>query len=270
MEIFWIKLSKLKYKKFFDEITVNNKNNSQKIIFTPNPEILLDSLSDEKFKQNLLKADYLTPDGIGIYLAYQILDSKYNKIINLALLPYYILKLFIAREDLYNKYWDRICGSDLTNDLLDHAEKNKLEIAILDLYNPTDKNKTESQKTLVEKLNKKFKNIKFNLIIYKDNPSEVINILNTQNNFALLATLGWKRQEQAIIDILPSTNISLWLWIGSSIDYQIWFQKRAPEIMSKFWLEWLYRLVMWPQKIKRLKRIYNATFRFIYNIFRSK
>jgi UDP-N-acetyl-D-mannosaminuronic acid transferase (WecB/TagA/CpsF family) len=55
-------MSKLKYTNFLKEITENNKDNSQKIIFTPNPEILLDSLTDDNFKQNLLKADYLTPD----------------------------------------------------------------------------------------------------------------------------------------------------------------------------------------------------------------
>ncbi|MCT4617244.1 MAG: WecB/TagA/CpsF family glycosyltransferase [Candidatus Gracilibacteria bacterium] len=270
MKIFGIEMSKLKYTNFLKEITENNKDNSQKIIFTPNPEILLDSLTDDNFKQNLLKADYLTPDGIGLYLAYQILDNKHNKFINFLLLPYYILKLFLATDSLYNKYGDRICGSDLTNDLLDYAEKNSLEIAILDLYNPTDKNKVESQKTLIEKLNKKFKNIKFNLIIYRNNNDEVIKILNNQNNFALLATLGGKKQEQAIIDILPHTKISLGLGIGSSIDYQIGFQRRAPKLMRSLGLEWLYRLIMGPQKIKRLKRIYNATFRFIYNIFRSK
>lgn len=268
MKIFWIKLSRLKYKEFFEEITENN--NSQKIIFTPNPEILLDAQADKEFKNILKKAYYLTPDWIGIYLAYQILDNNYNKFINFILLPYYIFRLFFSRDKLYEKYWNRICWSDLTADLLDYANKNKLEIAILDLYNPLDKNKVESQKTLVKKLNKKFVNIKFNLIIYKDSAWKVIEILNTQNNFALLATLWAKKQEKAIIDILPSTKIKLWLGIGSSIDYQIWFQKRAPKIMRNLWLEWLYRLIIWPQKIKRIKRIYNATFRFIYNIFRSK
>jgi hypothetical protein len=51
----------LKYKDLFAEITKFEKQN---IVFTPNPEILLKIKSDEEFKNILLKADFLTSDGI--------------------------------------------------------------------------------------------------------------------------------------------------------------------------------------------------------------
>ena len=79
MKIFWIEIQNLKYKDLFAEITKFEKQN---IVFTPNPEILLKIKSDEEFKNILLKADFLTSDGIWLYIAYQILDNKFWKFIN--------------------------------------------------------------------------------------------------------------------------------------------------------------------------------------------
>ena len=74
MQIFSTKIHNLKYTDFFQEITKLEKQN---IVFTPNPEILLQAKSDTVFKSILDQATYLTPDGIGLYIAFQILDNKY-------------------------------------------------------------------------------------------------------------------------------------------------------------------------------------------------
>jgi N-acetylglucosaminyldiphosphoundecaprenol N-acetyl-beta-D-mannosaminyltransferase len=80
-----------------------------------------------------------------------------------------------------------------------------------------------------------------------------------------------QKQEESVIEVMEKCkNIKLWLWIWSSFDYFIWFQKRAPSIWRKLWLEWLYRLVTWPQKIKRIKRLYNAIIIFIYKVIINK
>ena len=132
MQIFWIELNKLKYNDFLNflksELKVEEK--SQKIIFTPNPEILLNTLKDQEFKEILQKADYLTIDWIGIYIALQILSTSSpfrRRLLWGLLLPYYFFNLFFRRKYLYEKYWERICGSDLTRDLVDFAEKKELK-----------------------------------------------------------------------------------------------------------------------------------------------
>ena len=61
MKILGHKLSRLTYCDFFAQITQLKK---QTIVFTPNPEILLQAASDSEFSALLKKADYLTPDGI--------------------------------------------------------------------------------------------------------------------------------------------------------------------------------------------------------------
>lgn len=268
MNIFWINLQKINYKNFLNEIINKDKKS---IIFTPNPEILLAIKKDSEFAEILKKANYLTSDWIGLYIAFQILENNF-KYLNILFLPYFIFNIFFRKSYLYKKYWDKICGSDLTRDLLDYANKNKLWVVILDLYNPTDVKKVESQKIMPVKLKEKYSNIEFNIFIYREEEKEkIISEINKTDSKIILATLWAKRQEKAILNIMPGCeNVKIWLGIWSSIDYLIWFQKRAPLFWRKTWFEWLYRLITWPQKINRLKRIYNAIFVFIYEVIKNK
>lgn len=269
MQVFWIKIDKLKYNELFEKII---KLETQNIVFTPNPEILLKTIKDKEFENLIKQANYNTSDWIGLYIAYQIIDNNYNKFINIALLPYFFFNLFFRRKFLYEKYGQRICWSDLTKDLVQYSEKNNIKITIIDLYNPTDEKKVESQKMFSKLLKDKFKNLDFDYFIYEPNKkSEIIENIKNSDSKIIFSTLWMKRQEESVIEIMQACpNIKIWLGIGSSFDYFIWFQKRAPKIWRSLWLEWLYRLITWPRKIDRLKRLYNAIFVFIYYVIKYK
>ena len=268
MEIFWIILSKFKYKVFFKEIT---KFKKQSIIFTPNPEILLKIKDNKEFKNILKKAHYLIADWIWLYIAFQILDSSIKikwKIFQFILLPYYLFNLFFRRNFLYKKYWDKICWSDLTNDLLKFSEKKWVKISIIDLYTPFDLKKVKFKYIFKDKLKNKFPKLNFDYFIYNTEEKEkIINKIKTSNSKILFSALWMKIQEESVIEIMwKCKNIKIWLGIWSSFDYITWFQKRAPKIFRILWLEWLYRVFSWPRKIQRLKRIYNAIFVFIWEV----
>lgn len=282
MEIFGIELNKLKYDIFLKNIKTDliSKSKKQNIIFTPNPEILLNTLEDEDFKKILKKASYLTIDWIGLYIAFQINTSSLmsifkktpgnlNKFLlflwNIILLPYFFFNLFFRRRFLYKKYWERICGSDLTNDLVDFSEKENIKITILDPYYPKDFKKVESQRNFRTNLIKKFPKLNFDFFIYNpEKKEEIVKEILESDSKILFSTLWMKAQEKSVIEILKQCpNIKLWLAIGSSFDYFIGFQKRAPKIFRIIWIEWLYRIFTWPQKLKRIKRLYRAIFVFI-------
>ena len=230
---------------------------------------------DNEFKKNLKKSDYLTSDWIGLYIAYQIMDfdSIFLKFfINIFLMPYYIFNIFFRKNYLYKKYWDRICWSDLTLDLVNFASKNNIKISIIDLYNPTDLKKVDSQKKIEKRLIKKFPKLKFDYFIYNPKKKEkIIKDISKSDSKILFSTLWMKFQEESILEVTKEAkNIKLWLGIGSSFDYIIWFQKRAPKFFRVIWLEWFYRIFTWPQKLKRLNRIWNAVFIFLWTILTSK
>ena len=274
-KIFNIELYSKTYKELFDEIV---KFNTQNIVFTPNPEILLKTLSDEEFKNLLNKASYLTIDWIGMYIAFQINDFKIsennllNKLLAFLLLPYFFFNLFFRRKMLYSKYWERICGSDLTSDLVNHSEKENIKITIIDPYYPKDLAKVESQKNFRENLLKKFPKLNFDFFVYKsEEKDKIIEEIKNSDSKILFSTLWMKKQEQAVVEIMEKCyNIKLWLGIGSSFDYFTGFQKRAPKIWRAIGFEWLYRLATWPKKLDRLKRLWNAIFVFILKVLIKK
>jgi len=241
-----------------------------KAIFTPNPEILLKQASDAEFRDILGQADYLIPDGIGLYIAVQMLEYD-SRFLRVALLPYFFFNLFFKRDMLYKKYGERICWSDLTKLLLNYSMNNNIRVVILDRYNPTDLPKVASQKVFEKNLSQKFPWLLFDFYVY--NPDEKLSIQSqVQKSDAkiLFSTFGMKAQEQCVLDVMAQCpNLKLWLWVGSSFDYFIGFQKRAPRVFSKLGLEWLYRLATSPNKSRQLSKVGNAIFVFLWKVIKN-
>lgn len=274
MDILWIYLNKLKYRKFLSNL---KKLNKRIIIFTPNPEIILKTLEDKDFRKDLLKADFLLADWTWLFLAYQIIDFKkrlknLNKsikiVLSIILLPYFVFNIIFRKKYISTLYGDKICWSDLSKDILEFACRRNIKITIIDLYNPYDKNKVEMQKIFSKKLIEVYRNIKFDYYIYDESKKEkIIDEISKSETKILFSTLWMKKQEKSIIEIMDKCkNIKIWMWIWSSFDYIIWFQKRAPKFWRNIWIEWLYRLITWPKKINRLKRLYNAIIKFTYKV----
>ncbi|NDK10153.1 WecB/TagA/CpsF family glycosyltransferase [Candidatus Gracilibacteria bacterium] len=271
MKIFELEIHRYRYPKFFNEITkyLSKKDIKKgKSIFTPNPEMCLATLQDAEFLHILQEADYLTSDGIGLYLGYQIQGNNYPKIVNIILFPYYFLNLFFGKFALYKKYGDRICGSDITEDLVYFCEATGISIAILDPFFPEDEAKCMAQKHFSKNLKKVFPNLKFDHYVYSEkNKNEIFNKIADSKAKVLFSTLGMKKQEVSVLEGLQKCkNLHLGLGVGSSFDYFVGFQKRAPEAWRSAGFEWLYRIFTSPNKLKRLRRIFQAVVVFPFTV----
>ena len=53
---------------YADFLTTIRNPEKKTLVFTPNPEMLVRASKDEEFRDILDKADYLTPDGAGLYV----------------------------------------------------------------------------------------------------------------------------------------------------------------------------------------------------------
>jgi len=275
MKIFKLEIPRLRYSQFFKEISkhlTSGKASKALTVCTPNPEICLKTLEDTEFLRLLQQSDYLTSDGIGLYLGYQIMDNSHGKLWNILLLPKYIFKILFFKTLLYEQYWDRICGSDITDDLVNFCEQKGIHIAILDPSYPDDEAKCEAQKNFHTNLAKHFPYLHFKMYVYdENNEDKIFKKIAKSEAQVLFSTLGMKRQEQSIFDAIKiCSNIKLALGVGSSFDYFIGFQKRAPYIWRKWGLEWLYRIFTSPSKIQRIKRIYQAVIIFPVTVIRNK
>lgn len=263
MKIFQLEIWKYSFDGLLTEVTqFLDENiasqNRWKAIFTPNPEMCLKTLKDREFLEVLQKADYLTSDGIGLYLGYQM--NSFPKLISLFLLPYFLFNIILRKKYLYKKHGERICGSDLTTALVEFSQENNIHIAILDPYSHGDIQKKDAQKNFSENLKKVFPQLLFDHYIYsEENSQEIFQKIQKSQAKILFSTLGMKKQEISVLEWLKRCpKLRLWLAVGSSFDYYTGFQKRAPKVWRTLGFEWLYRIFTSPRKLQRLSRIFQA------------
>ena len=94
-----------------------------------------------------------------------------------------------------------------------------------------------------------------------------LKIVGTSNGYIVLVALGIPLQEKLIYEYLDKFKKGIFVGVGGSFDVISGHKKRAPEILIKLDLEWLYRIIKEP---KRLKRFYNSNIKFIMNIRKYK
>lgn len=268
MNIFWVKISKVYYEEFFENI----KESKEKIsVFTPNWEFLLNARFDENYKNILNQSDYNVPDGIWIWAAYQILDNEMWKFLNSLLIPWYLLNLFIKRKELYKKYGWRILWSVLTRDLVEYANLKWYWVTIIDKLQPKWSKWEEKQNNTVKDLKNKYPSIDFHFYVCNwKNLNEISENINKTDDIYLFST-QWrdKGQEKTILEILPLLNkIKVGIWVWGSFDYILGFKKRPPKIVASLWFEWLWRLATHP--LRMAKRVWNVIPVFLYEVIKSK
>jgi len=81
--------------------------------------------------------------------------------------------------------------------------------------------------------------------------SEIAAMVKTSGAQALLVAMGIPRQEKFIRDNMDKLGVSVAMGVGGSFDVFSGKVKRAPVWFQKHGLEWLYRLVKDPSKIKK-------------------
>lgn len=221
--------------------------NTNIIIFTPNPEFIVEANKDPKFNEILQKANILIPDGIGIRLAIKL---------------------------LHNLNINRITGREFLLDLFSAANSQKLKIFIIGT------NDQVISKT-IKKMHTQYPQIKIladkgpiytKQAIPKTQKDKIYHqrLLDQIKTFRpdyIFVALGAPKQEYWINTYLNNINFKLAMGIGGSLDYFSGSKAVSPNFISTIGLEWLWRLAHEP---KRFFRIINAVFIFPLIIFKHK
>lgn len=221
---------------FYEILEKNLSQNKKTFIVTANPETFMMSEKDEEMRKLLLDNDtFLVPDGIGIV--------KVARMIN------YDVK-------------ERITGIDIANELLKLGNKQKKSIYLFGA-------KQEVIDSMEKVLKESYPNL--NLVgmsngYEKDKDKIFEKIVKTKPDIVLVA-LGIPLQEKVIYKHLDKFDKGIFVGVGGSFDVISGHKKRAPKIFIKLNLEWLYRILKEP---KRLKRFYDSNVKFIFKVRRQK
>ncbi len=87
---------------------------------------------------------------------------------------------------------------------------------------------------------------------YFEKEDEVINEIVKNKPKLILCALGAPKQEMFIKKCKKIYNNGVYIGIGGSFDVWAGEVKRAPKIFQKLGLEWLYRTIKQPERIKRI------------------
>jgi len=256
------------------------KTNKQHFIVTPNPEILLEAYKTEhqathktsqknntniNFKEVLNSANLKIPDGIGLLWAAKYIkitspSKKHqtknltNNIIKTWKWTYSLVAILLHPKFIKTEIQERVTGTDLIQDICANTDK---KIFLLGAKQGI----AEKTKKILEK---KHSNIKI-VGTYAGSPQEkhekeITEKINKSQAEILFVAYGAPAQEVWIYKNLSEiSNIKLAIGIGGAFDFIAGERKRAPKWMRKIGLEWLYRIIKEPS---RIKRIYNAIVKF--------
>ena len=199
-----------------DLLTTNKKE----FIITVNPEIIMKSYKNIEIKEMLLNDNnILVPDGISI----------------------------IKKAKQYNiNIKERITGVDISSKALEICNKNKKSIYLFG-------SKKEVLDKLIININQKYPNI--NIVGFSDgyveDKDKVMQEIISLSPDLILIALGVPNQELLINKYIEKAKKGVFIGVGGTFDVLSGCKKRAPKLFIKLNLEWLYRIICEPTRLKR-------------------
>lgn len=227
------------------EITSNlikESNKSCKMVFAPNTEFIMMAQKDKEFYDILKKADLATPDSVGVMMG----GKKQKK-----------------------PFKQRIPGQAYFRKVLEVGEKENWTFYLLG-------GKGDVPRLAAENVKKDFPNI--NIVGYhegffeKDSEEEVIAEINSLEPNVLFVAMGAPLQEKWIAKHQSELKCDIAAGQGGTFDYEAGIIKRAPVIIQKLGIEWLWRLILQPKRIIRMMAlpIYYLKIKFTKDITKGK
>lgn len=209
-----------------------NKRGKKIKIFTPNPEIIAFANDNKRFKTILNSCDLALPDAIGLIWTAKLLGKNLKK---------------------------RIAGADFMEMLCQEAEKQGFTVGLLGGGAKIAERTAECLLAKYPKLKIVFASSEWPYERDKwkmENRKWKIDIL--------FVAFGFPRQEQWIYENLPKIPVKAAMAVGGSFDYISGAVPRAPLFIRKIGLEWLFRLIIQPWRIRRQL----ALVRFVYLVLK--
>ena len=209
-------------------------SDSQHQIATVNPEFIVTAQDNKKYRDILNNTSLSTIDGTGIVWALQFAGHKIS--LN-----------------------HRITGVRLTDILLNLAENKNLKV----LFCLRQDGFTAPDKFFII-LKEKHPRLSFQVAIAEN---AVFKAQIFQPDIVLVG-LGAPQQEFWIDENLPKMpSVKVAVGVGGTFDFISGVQKRAPKFLSSLGLEWSWRFLQQPSRIKRMHR---AVLIFPYLIIKDK
>lgn len=208
---------------FYNLVKQRLKENKKTFIVTANTETFMISNEDNELRKLLnYKYTIIVPDGIAIVKA----GKKMN----------YHIK-------------ERITGIDIAYKLLQYANELNKKVFLFG-----------AEEKVIVKLKEVVKRDYPNIDLvgtsngYVEDKDKVFdNIVKLKPDIVMVA-MGIPKQEKLIYKHIDKFDKGIFIGVGGSFDVMSGIKKRCPKLLIKLNLEWLYRILKEPKRIKRFTK----------------
>ncbi len=239
IRILGIKINKVDMGQAINEIDKLIIDDNKNYIVTPNSEMIVMAQEDEELADILNNSSLNVADGAGVVLASKIYGDKLT---------------------------ERVAGFDLMQHLLELASDKNYSIYLLG-----------SKPGIVDLTSKiistKYPGLKISGTHHgyldKELQKKVIDEINHLRPDILFVGMGIPLQEKFIHNNLPQLEVKIAMTVGGSFDVLAGEVKRAPFLMQRLNLEWLYRLIQEPSRLGRMMALPKFVFLVLLDYIRK-
>lgn len=265
VNIFGIQVDRITNKEVLESIELFLCSASGHWIVTFNSEMAVRAKEDSAFKKVINSADLVTADGVGILRAASFLaEKKHNFFSDFKILFLTTLYAVCHPSKIKNVLPEKISGIDLIFDICASDFIKGKKICFVG-------GMKQAASQAKENLERKFSGIEIVCIgegISPEQNQTLAEEVNALSPDILFVAFGAPKQEEWISENLSKMpTVKVAIGIGGSFDVISGRIKRAPKFFQKHGLEWLWRFILQP---RRIKRIYNATIKMSWLIFTDK
>ena len=205
-------------------------------VCTVNPEFIMIARQDPIFRVILNRADLCVPDGVGLLWASRYLGAPLRQ---------------------------RVTGSDGVPLIARHAAREGWKLFLLG-----------AAEGIAERAAGALQDQHPRLIVagvYGGSPAaaeedEIVAMINASDADILLVAYGAPEQDKWIARNLPRLDAAMAMGVGGSLDFIAGVVPRAPKWMRDLGLEWLYRLLRQPWRLRRMLRLP----RFVFAVLQQR
>ncbi len=193
------------------------------MVVTPNAEIVQQAADDPEFSALLAGADLVIPDGVGVIYASKILGRPLR---------------------------GRVPGIDFASALMERMARSGQRLFLLG-----------AKPGVAEQAAARLSAAHRGLVIcgthdgYFQQDAPVADAIRQARADVVFVCLGAPKQEKWIAQNGAASGASLLIGLGGSLDVFAGLVERAPERWQKLGLEWLYRAVKQPARLKRVAKL---------------
>lgn len=232
-KLFGIKITTESEERILEYILSNVKTEGKKLfVTTPNPEIIMNARSHPEFKKLLNEADLALPDGVGVSIALRLMGKGRLR---------------------------RVTGTDLLQKLCLKIAKSPHSVGFFGGYGNVALSAAKC-------LQKKYSGLKVSYASGAWNEAEI----KGKKIDVLFVAMGFPKQEKWIYENLDKIPVRAAIGVGGAFDFISGNVPRAPKLMRGLGLEWIFRLIIQPWRIKRQLALISFSFLTFKEMFSSR